>query len=144
MPGSDSTRVAVAEMIYEIMYPEIISAQLRRIVRLGLKHELAFLAYGRITTIEEWHSHASAGILALPLAGIGDGHDINHCIAAVSSVLRSELEHVIGARVHFHDERKNALEVARRLGLAYIARGSIRQDYDKLSRRFSDNGRRDR
>ena len=75
---------------------------------------------------------ARNGILALPLADLGNGRDVSHCTAAVSDTLRTELKNVIGARVQYHNERANAHEVARRLGLAYVVRGSVRQDDGKI------------
>ncbi|WP_298261914.1 winged helix-turn-helix domain-containing protein [Bradyrhizobium sp.] len=75
---------------------------------------------------------ARSGILALPLAAVGNGRDVSHCAAALSDTLRTELKNVIGARVQYHNERANAHEVAGRLGLAYVVRGSLRQDDDKM------------
>jgi TolB-like protein len=73
------------------------------------------------------------GILALPLADLGDGRNLRHFSAAVSAALRSELKSVVGAQIHYNDERANAHEVARQLGLGYIVRASVRQDDDRVS-----------
>jgi TolB-like protein/ribosome-associated translation inhibitor RaiA len=75
---------------------------------------------------------ARHGILALPMAELGDGHNLRHFTAAVSAALRSELKTVVDAQVHYDDERANAHEVARQLGLAYIVRAIVRQDDDKV------------
>jgi TolB-like protein len=76
---------------------------------------------------------ARHGILALPLADLGDGRNLRHFTAAVSAALWSELKTVVGAQVHYNDERANAHEVARQFGLGYIVRASVRQDDDKVS-----------
>jgi TolB-like protein/Tfp pilus assembly protein PilF len=67
-------------------------------------------------------------ILVLPLANLGGGSELSQFAAAVSALLLTELRHVVGARVLYHREAgANALEIARRLGAGYVARGSIRR-----------------
>lgn len=75
---------------------------------------------------------ARRGILVLPVAVLGDGRDLHHFTAAVSWALRTELDAVVGTQVCYHDERAKAHEVARQLGAAYVVRGRVRQNDDKV------------
>jgi DNA-binding response OmpR family regulator/TolB-like protein len=66
-------------------------------------------------------------ILVLPFANLG-GQELCHSVAAISTILTTELRHVVGAQVLCHYANSaDSLEIGRELGVRYILRGSVRR-----------------
>ncbi len=82
---------------------------------------------GRVPPPAPATTHRSS-VLVLPFSNLDGGSELSHSATSVSTILITELRHIVGTQVLGHrGSDAKALEIGRQLGARYIVCGSIRR-----------------